>query len=106
MNIKVTNKALDEIKKVIKDKNATSKKIRIFLAGIGWGGPKFNLALDEQKENDEIYREGSVDFVTDKSLIEQYSGFKIDYSNFFLQRGFLIHPYNGPTSTCWEIVNK
>ena len=37
MNINVTNKALDEIKKVLKEKNSTStsKKIRIFLAGIG-----------------------------------------------------------------------
>ncbi len=35
MNINVTNKALDEIKKVLKEKNATTKKIRIFLAGIG-----------------------------------------------------------------------
>lgn len=35
MNIKVTNKALNEIKKVLKEKNTTSKKIRIFLAGIG-----------------------------------------------------------------------
>jgi Fe-S cluster assembly iron-binding protein IscA len=35
MNIKVTNKALDEIKKVLTGKNSTSKKIRIFLAGIG-----------------------------------------------------------------------
>ena len=100
MNINVTNKALDEIKKVLKGKNATSKKIRIFLAGIGWGGPTFNLALDEQKENDKIYTEDSVDFVADKSLIDQYRGFKIDYSNFFLQRGFLVHPYSGPASTC------
>jgi len=35
MNINVTNKALDEIKKVLKGKNSTSTKIRIFLAGIG-----------------------------------------------------------------------
>jgi len=35
MKINVTNKALDEIKKTIKDNNATSKKIRVFLAGIG-----------------------------------------------------------------------
>jgi len=35
MNINLTNKALDEIKKVLTEKNATSKKIRIFLAGIG-----------------------------------------------------------------------
>ena len=100
MNINVTNKALNEIKKVLKEKNTTSKKIRIFLAGIGWGGPTFNLALDEQKENDEIYSEDSVDFIVDKSLIDQFRGFKIDYSNFFLRRGFLVHPYSGSASTC------
>ena len=100
MNINITKNALTAIKKVLTEKNTTGKKIRIFLAGIGWGGPTFNLALDEQKENDEIYSEDSVDFVADKSLIEQYRGFKIDYSNFFLQRGFLVHPYSGPVSTC------
>jgi len=100
MNINVTNKALKEIKKVLEEKNTTSKKIRIFLAGIGWGGPTFNLALDEQKENDKIYSENNVDFIADRSLIDQYEGFKIDYSNFFLQRGFSVHPYSGPASTC------
>jgi len=35
MNINITKKALDEIKKVLKEKNAVNKKIRIFLAGIG-----------------------------------------------------------------------
>jgi Fe-S cluster assembly iron-binding protein IscA len=35
MNINITKKALDEIKKVLKEKNATTNKIRIFLAGIG-----------------------------------------------------------------------
>ena len=100
MNINITNKALNEIKKVLKEKKSISKKIRIFLAGIGWGGPTFNLALDEQKENDEVYSENSVDFIADKSLIDQYRGFKIDYSNFFLQRGFLVHPYSGSASTC------
>jgi len=35
ITINVPNKALDEIKKVLKGKNAASKKIRIFLAGIG-----------------------------------------------------------------------
>jgi len=35
MLIKVTNKALEEIKKILKDKNVKDKKIRIFLAGIG-----------------------------------------------------------------------
>ncbi len=100
MNINITKKALDGIKKVLRGKNSTSKKARIFLAGTGWGGPTFNLALDEQKENDEIYSKDSVDFIADKSLIDEYRGFKINSSNFFLQKGFLIHPYSGSASTC------
>ncbi len=100
MNINITKKALAEMKKILTGKNSTTKKIRIFLAGIGWGGPTFNLALDEQKESDETYSEDSDDFIAEKSLIDQYRGFKIDYSNFFLQRGFLVHPYSGPASTC------
>ncbi len=35
MNINVTNKALDEIKKILTEKKSTNKKIRIFSAGIG-----------------------------------------------------------------------
>lgn len=35
MSIKVTHKALDEIKRFLTEKNTTSVKIRIFLAGIG-----------------------------------------------------------------------
>jgi len=35
MNINITNKAIVEVKKVLTEKNATGKKIRIFLAGIG-----------------------------------------------------------------------
>jgi len=35
MNIIITDKALSEIKKIIEKQNATSRKIRIFLAGIG-----------------------------------------------------------------------
>ena len=35
MNINVTNKALNVVKKVLKEKNSTNKKVRIFLAGIG-----------------------------------------------------------------------
>ena len=102
MNINITNKAIVEVKKVLKEKNSTneSNKIRIFLAGIGWGGPKFNLALDEQKENDEIYSEDSVDFIADKSLIDQYGSFKIDFSDFFLKRGFSVYPYSRSASTC------
>ena len=100
MKIDITSKASEKLKNILEEKNTPSAKVRIFLAGIGWGGPRFSLALDEQKENDETYSENNVDFIADKSLIDQFSSFKIDYSNFFLQRGFLVHPYSGSASTC------
>jgi len=102
MVIEVTDRALKEIEKLINvnGKNAKDKKIRIFLSGIGWSGPRFNLALDEQKENDEIYSGKNVDFVVDKNLISQYKGFKIDYSRLFLRKKFSVYPYSGSGSTC------
>ena len=35
MNINITSKALDKLKNVLEEKNASSEKVRIFLAGIG-----------------------------------------------------------------------
>ena len=99
MNIEISNNALTQLKSILK-KKATESKVRIFLAGIGWGGPRFNLALDEQKENDKIYSEGGIHIIAEKTLVDQFKGFKIDYSNFFLAKGFSIYPYHGSASTC------
>ena len=100
MNIEITSKAKNELKNILEEKKSTTAKIRIFLAGIGWGGPRFNLALDEQKENDKNYSEDGIHIIAEKNLVDQFKGFKIDYSNFFLQKGFSIFPYSGSSSSC------
>ena len=100
MNIKITSKALEKLKNILEEKKSTTAKVRIFLAGIGWGGPRFNLALDEQKGNDKIYSEDGIHIIADKNLIEQFKGFKIDYSSFFLMKGFSIYPHTGSASSC------
>ncbi len=100
MNIDITKKASEKLKNILEEKNTPSAKVRIFLAGIGWGGPRFNLALDEQKENDKNYSEDGIHIIAEKNLVDQFKGFKIDYSNFFLQKGFSIFPYSGSSSSC------
>ena len=100
MKIDITSNASGKLKNILEEKNTPSAKVRIFLAGIGWGGPRFNLALDEQKENDKNYSEDGIQIIAEKYLVEQFKGFKIDYSNFFLQKGFSIFPYSGSSSTC------
>ena len=100
MNIDITSKAIEKLKDILEEKKSTTAKVRIFLAGIGWGGPRFNLALDEQKENDKNYSEDGIHIIAEKNLVDQFKGFKIDYSNFFLQKGFSIYPHTGSASSC------
>jgi Fe-S cluster assembly iron-binding protein IscA len=47
------------------------------------------LVLDEQKDNDEVFEEGGLKFVVGDDL-EQFEGFKVDYSNSFLRKGFSV----------------
>jgi Fe-S cluster assembly iron-binding protein IscA len=47
------------------------------------------LVLDEQKENDEVFEEGGLKFVVGDDLT-QFEGFKVEYSNSFLKKGFSV----------------
>jgi Fe-S cluster assembly iron-binding protein IscA len=48
-----------------------------------------SLVLDEQKENDEVFEEGGLKFVVGNDL-DQFEGFKVEYSNSFLKKGFSV----------------
>ena len=50
----VTQKASEMIKEFLKDKEEIPP-IRIMLSGGGWSGPSVGMALDETRENDEIF---------------------------------------------------
>ena len=98
MNITVTDKAQEELKKIIEKKNTENKDIRVYIAGVGWGGPSFGLALDEQKENDEVANVGGLNFLVEKDLTNTYGEFNIDYTNDWLRKGFHITPNKGGSS--------
>ena len=52
MDMKITDEARDEFKKMFKEENA--KSIRIFFDGFGWGQPRIGLTLDEPEADDII----------------------------------------------------
>ena len=86
---------------MIHNSNQSQKKVRILLTGIGWGGPRFGIALDEQKSNDINYKVSDLDFIIDQKLTVEVKSFTVDYKNFFLFNGFKVYPdgYNSPF--CW-----
>lgn len=99
MKINLTERAKEELKKVIKEKE-TKKPLRIYLAGHGWGGPSFGIALDEQKDNDVVTEIDDITFVIEEDFADGFENFTVDYSDSFLRKGFSVMPNGLPVSDC------
>lgn len=99
MNINITEKAKEELRKVLEENKQNKKSLRIYIAGYGWGGPSFGLALDELKSRDKKVEVGDFTFLIEKDLADNFKGFTIDYSDNWLRRGFSVIPKKGG-STC------
>ena len=90
--VNMSSVAYEEFKKFLKENNVTTNIIRINLAGVGWGGPVFNLVLDEQKANDEVTKIEDTTFLVDKDLIAQYGGFTLTCAEENGMGGFSLQP--------------
>ena len=85
----VTEKASEMIKEFLKDKEEIPS-IRIMLSQGGWSGPSLGMALDEPRDNDEVFDDRELTYVVDKNLFEQIKPIKVDYINTPMGAGFNI----------------
>lgn len=99
MYIDLTERANEELVKVVNTKK-TEKPFRIFIAGYGWGGPTFGIALDEHKEGDAEAKVGDFTFLLEEGLTESFGKFTIDYSDNWLRKGFTVIP-DRAVRGCW-----
>lgn len=94
MNVELTNKAKEKLGEVLKPEE-TNKSLRIYIAGYGWGGPNFGLALEEPKEGDIKVLVENYEFAVEEGLEDVYGKFTVDYSDSWLRKGFVITPDRG-----------
>ena len=73
----VSDNASEAIRNFLKDKNQDAA-IRITMS-IGWSGPSLGMALDEPKNEDEIFEEKGIKFIVDKDLFIQAKPINIDF---------------------------
>ena len=67
------------------------KVLRLFTNGFGWGGPKLDIALDEQRKHDDVVDVNGITIVYENSLTMFAKSVKIDYqSNPVWGTGFTI----------------
>lgn len=91
MVIDLTKRASEELKKILESKKI-NKPLRIYIAGYGWGGPTFGIALDEHKEGDIETKVDGFVFLTDEMLQENFQKFTIDYNDSWIRKGFTVIP--------------
>lgn len=91
--VNISKETFQEFKQLLASNDIDKNIIRINLAGMGWGGPSFNIVLDEQKEDDLSCAVEDITFIINKELHEQYGDFIIE-GTAENNRGLVLKPVN------------
>ncbi len=98
LKITITDSAHKKISTLLSENK--NKYLRIFIQGIGWGGPRFGLTLDELNENDKRTEISGIKLIYKDSDIPYLENCNIDYLNDAFQSGFKVSLSPQHTSNC------
>ena len=87
--LEVSEEALEKIKLFL-DEQEGSQPIRILMTEGGWRGPYLVMALDDQKEDDEVITDRGVTFLVEKALLERVKPIRIAYTHSTVGSGYTI----------------
>jgi iron-sulfur cluster assembly protein len=106
----VSEEASEKIKQFL-DGQEGLQTIRVLKTEGGWKGPYLVMALDEQKEDDEVFTEKGVTFVVEKELFERVKPIRIGYTHSAVGSGYtlqseLMKDMKGVNVGCHEICSS
>ncbi|EHQ87432.1 HesB/IscA family protein [Desulfosporosinus youngiae] len=97
--VKITELAAQKVKEVLKAQNKENALLRLYLVGMGCGGPNFGMTLDESKTEDDVLdQEHGVSIVVETKLSMYLEGAVIDYIESDNGGGFEIRMAKMPSS--------
>ena len=83
----VTDLAVSKLKEYM-EHNKIDSALRVALMQGGCSGPSLGLALDEPKDNDKIFKNDTLKFLIEKSLLETCGSIKVEYIDAGPRSGF------------------
>jgi Fe-S cluster assembly iron-binding protein IscA len=106
----VSEEASEKIKQFLEGREGL-RSIRILMTEGGWKGPYLVMALDERKENDEVFTVRGVTFLIEKALFERVKPIRIGYTYSTLGAGYtldseLMKGLKGVPVGCHDIYNN
>ena len=99
-NITISQEAYTEFKAFLEENKITDFNIRIKFAGLACSCPIFNISISEGTDADEVETVNDINFIMEKSLIEQFGGFIILSSEENEGNGLSLKPVIAPEGGC------
>ena len=97
MKIKTNQETVDAIKALLEQQKDQADNVRIYIAGMGWGGPSFGLTLDElNKEDDLVDESQEVKFLMAKDIYDQVGDMLVELT----AGGYLVKPLGQSDADC------
>lgn len=75
MNIVLDSNTKEALQSALESRNKSA--VRLMIDGFGWGGPSFGVALDEQKQDDDVMVVDDIKFVAEKDISFLFENAKI-----------------------------
>lgn len=98
-DIKLTPEAAIAVKTLLKEQELTGHYLRIFVAGVGWGGPQYGMALDDKvSDNDQIYSSHGVQVIVDGQTLAYLQRATVKYIEENGRAGFQIEQESPQTA--------
>ena len=85
----ITSNAKPIINEILDDNKG--KFLRIYMAGVGWGGPRLGMALDEHQQTDKKYNLNGIEIIISQQDQKIINGFTIDYIDNYNGKGLVIN---------------
>ncbi|MGL5148987.1 MAG: HesB-like protein [Clostridium sp.] len=98
--ITISTEAYNEFKSFLDENGIEKYDIRINLAGFGCSGPAFNISVSESTDEDVVETVEAVNFIMEKSLVEEFGGFIILSTEENEGRGLTLKPVIAPEGGC------
>ena len=96
--ISLTDSAVRQLQTLTGTAEKSSKGLRIFVENGGCAGMQYGMALDEARDDDQIFETGGVRVVIDPQSAPFLAGSTVDYSDDLAGAGFRIKNPNAVRS--------
>jgi iron-sulfur cluster assembly accessory protein len=92
--VTLTDIAAGKIQTLLSDEEHAGAGLRVAVRGGGCSGFQYQLALDEQRDGDQIFEHDGIRIIVDELSLQYVDGSTVDYTESLMGAGFQVNNPN------------